>query len=131
MQAMGRDVSGEARSLFAFHIEAVGVQRFFAELAEMANGAFIDTRPIFAHHGLQPSRTDRFLSDAMLPDGISDLWIREFTAAACEAPIPVVLGGQSLVTAGVQLLAEAAWREHDKVLEDEYKLKGRARRSTT
>jgi hypothetical protein len=128
MQAMGRDLTGEARSLLAFHLQAVGSQRFFEELAEMAHGAFIDTRPIFAHLGLNSSRPDRFLSDVLQPDGIEDAWLREFTAAARDASIPVVLGGNSLVAAGVQLLSEAAWREHDKI-EAEYRAMGRAKRS--
>jgi hypothetical protein len=76
--------------------------------------------------GLQPSRADRFLSDAAQPEGIGDPWIRDFTAAAREARIPVVLGGQCLVTSGVRLLSEAAWREHDKVSKA-YKAAGRAR----
>ncbi len=130
MQAAGRDLNGEARSLLAFHARAVGPQRFFADLGEMAHAAFIDTRAIFSHLGLNPSRPDRFLSDSMQPDGISDPWIREFTAAAVEAPIPVVLGGSSIVTSGVQLLSEAAWREHDRV-EREYKAAGRARRASS
>jgi hypothetical protein len=129
MQAMGRDRNGEARSLLAFHLQAVGPGRFFAELAEMVHGAFIDTRPIFAHLGLNPSRPDRFLSDVLQPEGISDSWLHEFTAAARDAAIPVVLGGNALVAAGVQLLSEAAWREHDK-LEAEYRAMGRARRSS-
>ena len=116
LQAAGRDVNGEARSLVAFHIEAVGMERFFHELAELGQAAFIDTRPLFAHMRLKPSRPDRFLSDAMTPEGIADPWVRELTQAACEAPIPVVLGGASLVAAGVQLLSEAAWREHDAKL---------------
>jgi hypothetical protein len=116
LQAAGRDVNGAARSLAAFHIQAVGAERFFRELAELAQAAFIDTRPLFAHMGLRPSRPDRFLSDAMVPDGIVDPWVRELTQAACEAPIPVVLGGASLVASGVQLLSEAAWREHDERL---------------
>lgn len=117
LQAAGRDVNGEARSLVAFHIQAVGFERFFRQLAELGQGAFIDTRPLFAHMGLKPSRPDRFLSDAMTPEGIEDAWVRELTQAACEAPIPVVLGGASLVAAGVQLLSEAAWAEHDAKLE--------------
>jgi hypothetical protein len=127
MQATGRDVSGDARSLLAFQIEAVGFGRFFRQLGELSNAAFIDTRPILAHRGLQPSRADRFLSDAMQPEGIEDAWLRDFTAAAKEAPLPVILGGQSLVTAGLQLLSEAAWREHDKI-DAVYKAKGRASR---
>jgi hypothetical protein len=126
MQAMERDSKGEARSLLAFHLQAVGPRRFFEELAEMVQGAFIDTRAIFVHLGLQPSRADRFLSDALQPEGIRDPWLRDFTVAARDAAIPVVLGGSSLVAAGVQLLSEAAWRRHDQ-MEAEYKLKGRAR----
>jgi hypothetical protein len=113
LQAAGRDVNGEARSLLGYHLQSVGTQRFFEELAQMGQAAFVDTRPLFAHMGLRPSRPDRFLSDAMQPAGIEDSWVREFTAAACEAPIPVVLGGSSLVSSGVQLLSEAAWRRHD------------------
>ena len=128
MQASGRDLSGEARSLLAFHLQAVGFERFFEELAQMGTAAFIDTRPLFAHMGLRLSRPDRFLSDAVEPAGISDPWLRDFTAAAREARIPVVLGGQCLVSSGVQLLAEAAWREHDR-LDKAYKAAGRARSS--
>jgi hypothetical protein len=113
LQAAGRDINGQARSLLGFHLQAVGTKRFFDELAQMGHAAFIDTRPLFAHMGLKPSRPDRFLSDAMRPDGIEDVWVREFTAAACQAPIPVVLGGSSLVASGVQLLSEAAWRRKD------------------
>jgi hypothetical protein len=127
MQAAGRDVSGEARSLLGFHVQSAGPERFFAELAELGGAAWIDTRPLFAHLGLQPSRPDRFLSDLCQPDGISHPWLREFTAAARDAPIPVVLGGSSLVQAGVQLLSEAAWKEHDR-RQMAYRAKGRAKR---
>jgi hypothetical protein len=125
LQAAGRDLNGEARSLLAYHVDAVGMPRFFDELAEMGEAAFIDTRPLFAHMGLKPSRPDRFLSDAMEPDGIADSWVREFTAAACEARIPVVLGGSSLVGAGIELLSEAAWRRRDAEAEG-YEAQGRA-----
>jgi hypothetical protein len=113
LQAAGRDLNGQARSLLAYHLQAVGTRRFFGELAQLGQAAFIDTRPLFAHMELKPSRPDRFLSDAMQPDGIEDAWVREFTVAACQAPIPVVLGGSSLVASGVQLLSEAAWRRKD------------------
>ncbi len=127
MLAAGRDVSGEARSMLAFHLQAVGPQRFFAELGEMVHAAFIDTRPILAHLGLQPSRADRFRSDAMTPEQIEDPWLREFTEAAIAAPIPVILGGSSLVTSGVQLLSEAAWRENDQHAGADYRPMGRAK----
>lgn len=126
MMAAGRETSGEARSLLAFHLKAVGPKQFFAELAEMAHCAFIDTRPLIAHLGRNPSREDRFLSDLLMPSEIKDDWLREFTSAAVEAAIPVVLGGNSLVTSGLQLLSEAAWKEHDGNAAEEYKPKGRA-----
>lgn len=114
LQAAGRDVNGKARSLLGFHLKSVGPRRFFQDLAEMGQAAFIDTRPLLAHMRLRVSRADRFLSDVMQAAGIVDPWLGEFTAAACEAPIPVVLGGRSLVASGVQLLSEAAWRRHDE-----------------
>jgi len=125
MQAAGRDLNGEARSLLAYHLQTVGTRRFFEELGTMCQAAFIDTRPIFAHMGLDPSRPDRFLCDAMTPEGITDPFIRELTHAALEAPIPVVLGGSSLVASGVQLLSEAAWRQRDAE-KAAYKPMGRA-----
>lgn len=125
LQAAGRDLNGEGRSLLAFHLQETGFARFFQHLAELGQAAFIDTRPLFAHFGLRPSRADRFLSDAMQPEGIADAWVRDLTAAAREAPLPVLLGGSSLVAAGVQLISEAAWRRKDAEAGG-YRAQGRA-----
>lgn len=114
MRAAGRDTSGEARSLLAFHLREVGSERFFAEFAELADAACIDTRPLLAHLGIRASREDRFLSDLGRPDGIEDAFLGEFTQAANDAPIPVLLGGHSLISGGLMLLNEAAWRAEDK-----------------
>ena len=116
MQAAGRDSSGEARSLLAFHLRAVGCQRFFAELAELADAVCIDTRPLLAHLGVQATRADRFWSDLGCAAKIEEPFLREFTEAAQQAPVPVLLGGHSLVAGGLMLLTEAAWREEDKRL---------------
>lgn len=113
MRAAGRDGSGDARSLLAFHMRDVGTRRFFAELGELADVACLDTRPIMAHLGVTASRADRFWSDLGCPECIQDSFLREFTEAAREAPIPVLLGGHSLVAGGLMLLTEAAWREDD------------------
>lgn len=114
MRAAGRGVSGEARSLLAFHLREVGSRRFFAELAELGDAACIDMRPILSHLGVNASRADRFWADLGRPDNIEDPFLREFTAAAGDAPIPVLLGGHSLVAGGLMLLTEAAWREEDE-----------------
>jgi hypothetical protein len=114
MRAGGRDVSGEARSLLAFHLREVGPRRFFSELGELADAACIDTRPILAHLGVAASRVDRFWSDLGCPERIQEPFLREFTEAARQAPIPVLLGGHSLVAGGLMALTEAAWREEDQ-----------------
>jgi len=107
---------GGVRSLLAYHLQAVGVARFFEELATLGDAAFIDTRVLLAHLGLHPSRADRFLSDLGRAGEIEDTFLREFTEAAAGATIPVVLGGHSLVSGSLMALIEVAWREHDRAL---------------
>lgn len=117
MQAAGRDAEGAVRSLLAFHLREVGCRRFFEHLAELGDAACIDTRPLLAHLGVHASRADRFRSDLGLAREIENAFLREFTQAACAAPLPVVLGAHSLVAGGLMLLNEAAWREEDRRLE--------------
>jgi len=107
---------GSARSLLAYHLQAVGVTRFFEELATLGDAAFIDTRVLLAHLGLHPSRADRFLSDLGRASEIEDPFLREFTEAAAKAAIPVMLGGHSLVSGSLMALIEVAWREYDRTL---------------
>jgi hypothetical protein len=114
MQAAGRDTSGEVRSLLAFHLREVGCPRFFEELGQLADVACLDTRPLLAHLGVAASRADRFWSDLGCPERIEDQFLRELTAAARDAPLPVLLGGHSLVAGGLMLLTEAAWRDEDR-----------------
>ncbi len=114
MQAEGRVEGGQARSLVGFYLAAVGVERFFATLAELADAAFLDSRVILAHRGLEPSRADRFLSDLGRWQEIHDPFLRQFSEGAARAAIPVALGGHSLVSGGLMALIEHAWREHDQ-----------------
>ena len=99
---------GEACSILGFYWEQVTPDRFFETLARLGDAAFIDSRVIFAHFGLEPSRTDRFYSDLGQPDKIDNPFVRQFTQAALEAPIPVILGGHSLVSGGLLALIEIA-----------------------
>jgi hypothetical protein len=117
MQAEGRIEGGQARSLVGFYLAAVGVQRFFATLAELADAAFLDSRVILAHLGLEPSRADRFLSDLGRYEEIEDPFLRQLTEGAARAAIPVILGGHSLVSGGLMALIEHAWREHDRAVQ--------------
>ena len=109
MRASGRQARGEALSLLGFYLEEVGLEGFFATLAKMSQAAFLDSRVLFAHRRIWPSAADRFYSDMRQSEKITDPWVRHFTEAAIAAPIPIVLGGHSLVAGGLYALVEAAW----------------------
>ena len=114
MEAEGRAESGEARSVLGFLLEAVGLERFFVALAEMGDAAFLDTRVLLAHRRIAASREDRFLSDLGRWGDITDPFLRDFTRAALAAPLPVLLGGHSLMSGGLMALNEHAWREKER-----------------
>jgi hypothetical protein len=95
-------------------MDAVGLDRTFETLATMAQAIFLDSRVVFAHRGLWPTAADRFHSDLRQPVRISDAFVRALTEAAMAAPVPVIMGGHSLVSGGMYALVEAAWaRGHD------------------
>ncbi len=77
-------------------------------LARLADAAVIDSRVLFAHRlGADergwPPLEDRAASDLLLPERVADPWLRALTEAARDAPIPVVLGGHTLVGPGLRL----------------------------
>jgi hypothetical protein len=106
MVASGRVTRGQARSLLGLMMERAGPDAFFADLASLVNGAIIDSRVLMAHHGRWPDAADRFASDTFDVENVGDLWLRAFTAAAAQAPMPVVLGGHGLVSGGLYALTE-------------------------
>ncbi len=105
MRASGRQAREEVRTLLATLLQEVGPTRFFAIMAGLGDALVFDTRPLFAHLVPHLSTADRFASDLLRPDLIADPLVREFTAAARDAPLPVLLGGHALVTGGLWLLA--------------------------
>jgi hypothetical protein len=110
--ASGREARGEARSLLGFLFDAYGVERGFGLLGEICTAAVLDVRVLLAHRKIRASAHDRFNADLLRWEEIGEPWLREFTAAAARAPIPVILGGHSLVCGGLYLLVEAAWRDY-------------------
>jgi len=111
MRASGRMASGGVRSLVANYLEQVGAARFFSELAQMTDAALIDSRVILAARNVWPEDADRFASDLLMASAIVHPFLREFTHAAAACPIPILLGGHSLVTAGLWALLETMKRE--------------------
>ena len=50
-----------------------------------------------------PAPEDRFASDLLLHERIADPWLRALTRSALDAPVPIVLGGHTLVGPGIRL----------------------------
>jgi len=113
MRASGRQARGEARSLLGYYYQQVGPRHFFDTLAQLGQAVFLDSRVIFVHLGVWPSASDRYNSDLRRPELIADPVVREFTLAAMAAPVPVILGGHSLVSGGLYALVEAAQAGQD------------------
>ncbi len=105
-----------AHSVLGFLLEEVGIQRFFERMALLGDALVLDTRVIEAHLGLEPAREDRFQSDLLNHAAIEDDFLQRFTRGAAQAPIPVLLGGHSLVAGGLMALNDVAWQENDRRL---------------
>lgn len=108
MRSSGRLSRGEVRSVLGYLVDALGPEGFFQKVAEMAQGAIIDTRVLMAHWRIWPPEEERFASDLLLPEEINEPRLRDFTRAARETPIPVLLGGHSLVCGGIMALVDIA-----------------------
>jgi hypothetical protein len=96
------------RSILGALLDRDGPARLGAILAELGEAALVDTRVLLAHtcgrnDADWPAAGDRFASDLLLHEEIGDGWLRELTAAAADGPIPIVLGGHSLVGPGLRL----------------------------
>jgi hypothetical protein len=96
-------------SILGALIDRDGPASFGAHVARFADAAIVDSRVLLAHRlgadeAIWPRPEDRFASDLLLADQITDAWLRELTAAAAEAPIPILLGGHTLVGPGVRLV---------------------------
>jgi hypothetical protein len=114
MEADGRAGEGKARSLLGFFLEKVGPPQLMHSLAELGDAAFIDTRVLLAHFRVEAARADRFLSDLGQWQEVSEPFLRDLTRAALQAPIPVLLGGHSLMSGGLMALNEFAWRQRER-----------------
>ena len=97
------------RSILGLLLDRDGPEALGTLLAGLADAAVVDTRILLAHRlgsdeRAWPSPEDRFASDLLLADRIADPWLRATTASAAAAPIPIALGGHTLVGPGSRLL---------------------------
>ena len=110
----GMKSMGKEDAVFSFvgsYIDSTGFDGFFRYLEQSVDIALIDTRPLFAHFKLQQTDNDRFSSDLGYWQDIEEAWIREFTKAAGEAKIPIILGGHTLILGGIWALIESLRHE--------------------
>jgi hypothetical protein len=97
-----------AASVLGALLDRDGPSSLGEHLATLGEAAIIDSRVLLAHRlGADqrrwPSIEDRHASDLLLHERIADPWLRALTLAAAEAPIPVLLGGHTLVGPGLRL----------------------------
>ncbi|HEX5014005.1 MAG TPA: hypothetical protein VFV72_07560, partial [Candidatus Limnocylindrales bacterium] len=95
-------------SVLGAALDAAGPSSLGEVLARLGDAALVDSRVLLAHRlGADergwPSAEDRFASDLLLHERVTDPWLRALTRAAADAPIPVVLGGHTLVGPGIRL----------------------------
>ncbi len=100
------------RSILGELLDRDGPGSLGRQVAALADGALIDSRVLLAHRLgagelAWPAPGDRFASDLLLPERIDDPWLRALTAAAADAPVPILLGGHSLVGPGIRLALRA------------------------
>lgn len=104
-----------ARATLGLLLDRAGPEALGGLLAELADAAILDTRVLLAHR-LGPDETewpaaeDRFASDLLIHERIADPWLRALTRAAATAPIPILLGGHTLVGPGMRLLLRGGVR---------------------
>jgi len=95
-------------------VREMGIETFFSALEACADGALIDTRPLLAGpKGVLPPPDVRFNSDLMRLEEIHDPIWRALTERAADSYIPILLGGHSLISGGLFLLAEVCWKGRD------------------
>ncbi len=105
---VGRANRRPARSLLGKLLDRDGPATLGRHVTALSDGALLDTRVLMAHRlGANerrwPHPEDRYASDLLLPDRVRDPWLRDLTAAAAGAAVPILLGGHGLVGPGARL----------------------------
>jgi len=104
------------RSLLGAFLERTSPSELIATLAALGNAVVLDTRVLMAalagssDAARWPPEEERFASDFGDASRVGTGWLRELTAAAAGASVPVLLGGHALVSDGLRLIVAAAWQ---------------------
>lgn len=124
MKAQEREKNQQVISLLGLLLEGKSPRDFFSLLSRICHGAILDTRVLMAHRRIPVTTSDRFYSDAGEYEKIKDPFWREFAYQAWQAPIPVLLGGHSLVLGGIWILVQTATGWYTPIEEQDYAFTG-------
>jgi hypothetical protein len=97
------------KSVLGMVLDRDGPAALGPRLAQLGDAALVDSRVLLAHRcgpdetGWPPAEA-RFASDLLDPGAVDDPWLGTLTASAADAPIPVLLGGHTLVGPGLRLI---------------------------
>jgi len=109
----------QARSFLAYLIQAYGPQEVFGKLLpQFCSAAFVDLIPIIEHMNISCSRNDRFSADLFQHDAIKNEELREIILAITQSPIPIAVGGHSLVSSSLEILNQLVWDVADNLIPD-------------
>lgn len=100
------DVPPRTRSTVAPWVRARWWDGFFADLGLSCDGIVFDNRPVLQALGLRAALEEIQAVDFPGREPIDQLLLRDLRAAADHAPLPILMGGRSLVTGGLYVLAE-------------------------
>ncbi len=97
------------RSVLGRVLDVTGPDALGSIVAGLADGAILDTRVLLAHRlgpdeAAWPSPEDRFASDLLLADAVTDPWLAALTRAAAASSLPIALGAHTLVGPGIRSL---------------------------
>ncbi len=102
-----------ARSTLGRLLAAHGPEALGSIVGDLADGAILDSRLLLADRfgrdeRAWPSAEDRFASDLLRRDAVTDSWLRALTASAAGAATPIMLGGHTLVGPGLPWVLSGA-----------------------
>ena len=107
----------QAKSILAYLIHAYGPQEVFCKLLpQFCSAAFVDLIPIIEHMNIACSRNDRFSADLLQHDAIDNEELREIIVAINQSPIPIAIGGHSLVSSSLEILNQLVWDVADNLI---------------
>ncbi len=111
MEASGRAERGAVLSLLGLWAERTGPAGLVRALERLGDVVVWDIRVFMGHLGVWPPPEERYACDLLEYEKVGDPRLRELVQTCAASATPFLLGGHSLVSGGMYLAVELAWRE--------------------